>query len=212
MRRWLVILFAVPVGLWFLFWNVAAAEGEEMRLSSSYAGLLDDALLAYIKEHPDTLARSGYQNTDAPPRPCDPLSTEGRGPSSYECAAMRSDANTVPAWLTPIVPLKVTVRITPRVWADPGARALLLNLVRSKAAACATPAAAPDRHFYADSYERFGLGCDERQPPNHQVWFNITAARGVACVHHADRSVHCDHLKVDDSRRPDPKIPAPACG
>jgi hypothetical protein len=206
MRRWLYILLGVPVGLGFLFWSVAEADGENIRLGGAYAGVLTGALSAYVQEHPDALARSGYQNTEAPPRPCDPLSAEGRGPYSYQCAALSYDGNSVPAWLRPMVPLKVMVRITPRVWADPGARALLLNLVQSKAAACATLRAdaviayARGGSMHYRRPERYGLGCDKRQPPNHQVWFNITAARGFTCVHPDALSTRCDKVKVDDSR------------
>jgi hypothetical protein len=195
MWRWLSILLVVPVGLGFLFWSVATAEGESWRLGGAYSGLFSNAVLAYVEEHPDALARSGFQTIDTPPHPCDPLSRPSRGPVWGACSAIAEDGNFVPAWLSPVVPSKVMVRIAPGVWADPEARALLLNLAQDKAAACASI----DAVQKAVRAERYGLGCDERQPPNHQVWFNVTAARGNTCVQTNATTTKCHRVHVDDS-------------
>jgi hypothetical protein len=194
MWRWVALAAGLPGVLWLL-WGVATAEGESVRLSAAYSGLFGNALRDYLNADPSAPARSGFQTTDAPVSPCDPLSALYRR-DIHRCRAVSVEVSRTPTWLAPVLPLRTTIRISPGVWADPAARSLLLNLARNKPAACAAVDAGDWKYI---APERYGLGCDARQPPPHEIWFNITSAPAMACFQ-TSRGTDCRGLKVDDSR------------
>jgi hypothetical protein len=193
MRRWLALVLGALAALWVL-WSTATAEGESLRLGGAYWGLFNDALVSYVRTHPDTPAHSGFRTNNSPPLPCDPLAALYR--TGSPCAGVSVEVSRIPAWLAPIVPVRAMVRIPPRIWADPAARPLLLQLARDKAAACASVDSGEPLDIRP---QRYSLGCDERQPAPHQIWFNITSTPIRACVFRGLR-MDCHRLKVDESR------------
>jgi hypothetical protein len=193
MWRRISFLIGMAVVAGYALWTFLVAEGESIRLGGAYHGLFGHALMAYVRAHPEAPARAGYRTKDGPPRPCDPL--QKRGPMD-SCQPLSVRVDKTPLWLLPIVPKRVTVRIRPEIWADAEARGLLLKLARNKGAACD----AVDEGEPTDiPYERYGLGCDERQPPPHQIWFSITSASSGVCTRLSSGEQTCHPLRVDDS-------------
>jgi hypothetical protein len=92
----------------------------------------------------------------------------------------------------------MTVRVTPAVWSDPGARDLILGILKSKTTACAAINANEAQNLV--SLDRYALGCDKREPPRYQVWLNITREMGDACVATSSNIRTCAPIHVDDSR------------